>query len=57
MPGSVKSIANSGWPLTIFALSTPWTLVPMILKSFLSFSLTLARSGGVIAAAFVAIAP
>ena len=30
MPGSVKSIANTGWPVTIFRLSTPGTFVPMI---------------------------
>ena len=45
MPGTVTSMPNSGWPVTIFALSTPGMGWPMILKFFGSFSVTLARSG------------
>jgi len=31
MPGSVKSIAKTRWPVTIFGLSTPPIGLPMIL--------------------------
>ena len=57
MPGSVKSMAKAGLPVTICLMSTPGTLVPMILKSFLSFSFTVARSGGGSCAALAAISP
>ena len=57
MPGIVTSMPNSFWPVTIFGLSTPWMLRPMILKVFGSFSVTVFRSGTGTAAAAAARAP
>ncbi len=51
IPGTVTSMPNSGLPVTLPALSTPLTRVPMMRKSFGSLSATVLRSGGVSAAA------
>jgi len=57
MPGNVKSMPKSGLPVTIFALSTPGVGLPMILYSLFVLSVSVDKSGGGSAAAFVASAP
>jgi hypothetical protein len=52
MPGNFMSMPNNGVPVTMAWLSTPFTAVPMILKSFGSLSFTASSAGGVTAAAF-----
>ena len=46
IPGGFTSTLNTGLPVTICKLSTPGSGLPMILKSFGSFSLTIASAGG-----------
>jgi len=51
MPGSVKSMLKIGLPVTTAGVSTPRVGLPMILKSFGSFSGTVLRAGtGIFAA-------
>ena len=57
IPGTVTSMPKSGLPVTMAWLSTPGMGVPMMVKSFGSLSVTVARSGGGSAAAAVASAP
>ena len=57
MPGIVKSMLKIGLPVTIARLSTPGIGLPMILKSFGSFRVTVLSSGGVSVAALAASGP
>ena len=55
IPGTLTSMPKSGAPVTIFALSTPGTRVPISLKSF-GFLRFVAVGVGIVAA-FVANSP
>ena len=47
MPGSVKSMLNTGFPVTMAGTSAPILDWPMMVKAFGSFRRTLSSSGGV----------
>ena len=57
MPGGLTSMPYSGAPTTIFGASTSRVGLPMILKVFGSFSVTVLKSGAGNSAALDASSP